>query len=87
MKASPLYLNLFHPFNLFLLLSLIMNHLCHIHETKETLVSASENTEGDIEIIIHDDSAVDHKEEKEHHSNYSFTRIQYMFSHFIAFVA
>ena len=88
MKASPLHLNFLLPFNLFLLLLLIMNHLRQGDGTKKSfeniaMKTASENTEDDIEIIIHDDSEIHHKEEKEHHSNYSFIRSQYLFSHLI----
>ena len=68
MKSSPLYLNSFLPFNLFLLFSLIMNDLSRGDGTKKSLVSASEDTEGDIEIIIQEDSAIHNKDENAYQS-------------------
>ena len=68
MKSSPLYLNFFLPFKLFLLFSLIMNDWSRGDGRKKSLVSASEDTEGDIEIIIQEDSAIHHKDENAHQS-------------------
>ena len=58
-----------------------MNDLSRGDGTKKSLVSASEDTEGDIEIIIQEDSAIHNKDENAYQSKLSITLIRYIFSH------